>query len=226
MKKVVLFGTSAAAEVAHFSFSHDSPYDIAAFTVDGKYLKEETFCGLPVVPFEEVQSLYPPAEYDMFVAVYASRINRTRAEKYQQAKAKGYELVSYISSKAITWPGLIVGENCLISEGVICKPFLRIGDNVVVLPGANLGHHAVIQDHCFIAAHAIILGAATIGSHSVIGANAVIQDAMTVAPECVIGAGVVINKPTQEKEVYVVTPPTLLSMPSDKMANFLFSRRS
>ncbi len=224
MKKIIIFGTSAAAELVHFTFMHDSSYDIAAFTVDGHYLKEQTFCGLPVVPFEDVESFYPPSEYSMFIAVYASRINRTRAEKFHQAKAKGYELVSHVSSKAVISPGLAMGENCLISEGVICKPFLKIEDDVIILSGANLGHHSVIKSHCFIAAHAVILGRVTVESFCIIGANATILDSVTVASECVIGAGAMINENTQAKGVYVTNPPTLLSMSSDKMAKFLFSR--
>lgn len=105
MEKVVIFGPSAGAKLAHFSLTHDSPYEVVAFTIDRSYIKEEKFCGLPVIPFEEVESIYPPDGYKMFVSILASRVNKTRAEKYQQAKTKGYELISYVSSKAITSPG-------------------------------------------------------------------------------------------------------------------------
>ena len=50
-KKLVIFGASNFAEVAHYYFTHDSPYSVAAFTVDASYLKESSFRGLPVVPF-------------------------------------------------------------------------------------------------------------------------------------------------------------------------------
>jgi sugar O-acyltransferase (sialic acid O-acetyltransferase NeuD family) len=224
MEKVVLFGTSSATNLIHFTLTHDSPYEVAAFTVDRSYIKEEKFCGLPVVPFEEIETVYPPDEYRMLVAIFASRVNKTRAEKYQQAKAKGYELISYISSKAITWPGLKVGDNCFIGEGVICRPFLEIGNNVIILPGACIGHNSVIKDHCFIAANTTLLGSVTVEPYCVLGANATILDGITVARECVIGAGSVIQENTQEKGVYRVNPPTLLPLPSDRLGNILFRR--
>lgn len=226
MEKVVIFGTSAAAILSHFSLTHDSPYEVVAFTVDRSYIKEPTLCGLPVVPFEDLQTLYPPGEYRMHVAIFASKVNKTRAQKYQQAKDKGYQLVSYVSSKAILAPGVEVGDNCFIGEGAICRPFLKIGNNVFILPGAAIGHHSVIQDHCFISARAVVLGAVTVETYSVLGANSTILDGVTVARECVVGAGCVINENTQAKGVYRVNPPTLLPLPSDKLAGILFARRS
>ena len=225
MEKVVIFGTSAGAKLSHFSLAHDSPYEVVAFTVDRSYIKEENFCGLPVVPFEEIQSIYPPGDYKMLVALLASRVNKTRAEKYHQAKSKGYELISYISSKAITWPGLVVGDNCFIGEGTICRPFLEIGNNVMIMAGAFLGHDSVIKDHCFIASRAVLLGAVTLEPYCFLGANSTILDGVTIARECVVGAGAVIHENTQEKGVYRANPPTLLPLPSDKLGNILFARQ-
>ena len=225
MEKVIIFGTSAAAVLSHFSLTNDSPYEVVAYTVDQGYIKEQELRGLPVVPFEEVESIYPPSDYKMLVAIFASRVNKTRAEKYDQAKAKGYELISYISSKANIWPGLVVGDNCFIGEGTICRSFLNIGNNVIVLPGAFLGHDTFIKDHCFIAARAVLLGGVTVEPYSCIGANATILDGVTVARACVIGAGAVIHENTQEKGVYRVNPPTLLPLPSDRLEKLLFARR-
>lgn len=226
MERVVIFGTSAAAILSHFSLTHDSPYEVAAFTVDRNYMKEQELRGLPVVPFEEVESIYPPGDYKMLVAVFASRVNKTRAEKYQQAKTKGYELISYISSTAITWPGLVVGDNCFIGEGSICRPFLKIGNNAMIMAGTFLGHDSVIKDHCFIASRAVLLGGVTVEPYCCLGANSTILDGVTVARACVIGAGAVIHENTQEKGVYRVNPPTRLPLPSDKLENLLFARRS
>lgn len=225
MKKVVIFGTSSAAALTHFALTHDSSYEIEAFTVDRKYMKNQEFCGLPVIPFEEVETTYPPGEYRMMVAVFASRVNKTRAEKYTQAKEKGYELINYISSQAIVSPGLEIGDNCFIGEGVICRPSLKIGNDVIILPGAFLGHDSVIKEHCFIAARAVVLGAVTVEPYCTIGANATVLDAVTVATECIIGAGSVIHENTQEKGVYRANPPTLLPLSSDRMAKLLFARQ-
>jgi hypothetical protein len=51
MAKVVVFGTELVAELAHYYLTNDSEHEIVAFTVNKEYIKEDTFCGLPVLPF-------------------------------------------------------------------------------------------------------------------------------------------------------------------------------
>jgi sugar O-acyltransferase (sialic acid O-acetyltransferase NeuD family) len=225
MEKVVLFGTSEGSKLVHFALSRDPSYEVAAFTVDRAYIKEEKFCGLPLIPFEEVEAVYPPGDYKMMVAIYANEMNRVRAEKYNQAKEKGYTLISYIHPQAIVAPDLVIGDNCFISEGAICRPCLTIGNDVIVMAGAFIGHYAVIKDHCFIGNRAVVMGAVIMESFCVIGPNATILEDVTLGRECLIGGGAVIQKNTQEKEVYRANPATLLSLSSDKLAKIVFRKR-
>jgi sugar O-acyltransferase (sialic acid O-acetyltransferase NeuD family) len=222
MKKLVIFGNSPAAIQSHYDFTNDSQYEVAAFTVDRDDIREKELLGLPVVPFEDVESIYPPADFNMFVAVYFNRVNQVRMMKYVQAKEKGYKLVSYVSSRAIVWPGLVVGDNCMICDGANIRPFTRIGNDTFIMPEAVIGHDAVVGDHCYLAINAVLLAGTKVESCCVIGANSTILNGVTVARECVISAGAVINKNTQEKGVYTVNQPILQPLPSDKMANVLF----
>jgi sugar O-acyltransferase (sialic acid O-acetyltransferase NeuD family) len=218
--KVVIFGANEMAMMSHFYLSHDSSHEVVAFTVDREFIKEESFCGLPVVPFEDIESLYPPDDHKMLVAIMFGRLNRTRAEKYSQVKAKGYKLISYISSKAMTWPGLEVGDNTIILEGSVIGPFAQIGNNVIV-SGSFVAHHAIIKDHCFIGAHATILGCVEIEPYCFIGANSTIQQWVVVARECIIGAGSIINKNTPERAVFVSKPAELMDKPSNLLNTWL-----
>jgi sugar O-acyltransferase (sialic acid O-acetyltransferase NeuD family) len=220
-EKVVIFGATEAAILSHFYLTYDSPYEIIAFTVNRDYIKEETLCELPVVPFEDIVSIYPPSDCKMFVAIMFGRVNRTRAEKYYEAKAKGYELISYVSSKAVTWPGLVVGDNCLIGQSCSIGPFVKIGNNVSISGGSVVGHDSVIKDHCFLAAHTVILGLVTIEPYCFLGANSTIRDNITIARECIIGAGATITKSTRERGVYIDQPAELLPKRSDELSTWL-----
>src|SRR5262245_46838134 len=105
MAEIVVFGVGNWAELAHFYFQHDSPHQVVAFTVDRAYLKEDRFKGLPVVAFDEVETHYSPDRYRMFIPVSFKKMNHVRADRYNSAKQRGYRFVSYVSSKATTWPG-------------------------------------------------------------------------------------------------------------------------
>ena len=62
--KVVIFGVLDTAELAHYYLTNDSPYEVVAFTVNKKYLLENTFTPrgtdkvYPVVAFEELEYYY------------------------------------------------------------------------------------------------------------------------------------------------------------------------
>jgi sugar O-acyltransferase (sialic acid O-acetyltransferase NeuD family) len=221
VKKVILFGNNEVASVNHYHFTHDSEYEVAAFTVDKKFIKEESFHGLPVLPFDTVESIFSPKEYAMALPLGYRKLNRFRMEKCNQAKAKGYRLVSYVSSKAFIWKGLVTGENCFIYENAMVGPFAHIGDNVILSPGSNIGHHSKIGDHCFVASGAVVLGEVNVGPFCVLGGNSTIVDGVAVAAECIIAAGVTITKDTVERGVYTVRPAELAPKRSNELATWL-----
>jgi len=114
MSKVIVFGAGQLSEVARFYLTHDSPHEVVAFTVDADFLCGTRHLGLPMVPFENVESTYPPDDFHTFLPLRYKEVNHARARKYREAKAKSYRLVSYVSTRALVWPNLATGENCLI----------------------------------------------------------------------------------------------------------------
>lgn len=191
------------AEMAHFYFERDSDHEVVAFTVHGDNISEREYRGLPVLPFEEIAESHPPSDYGMFVGVGYSNVNKTRAAIFAQAKEKGYELVSYISSKATFWDANEVGENVFVFEDNTIQPFVKIGDDVILWSGNHLGHWAEIGDHVFISSHCVIAGYTKIGAYSFLGVNSTFRDEITVGEHNVIGAGAIIMKDTADHEVYV-----------------------
>lgn len=202
MSDVVLFGVSDFAQVAHEYLRHDSPHEVVAYTVDEQYIDQSMLSGVPVVPFERLEQTHPPADYAMFVAVGFSRVNKTRRELYERCRGRGYELISYVSSRAMHLGEVEVGDNCFIFESNVIQPFVRIGNDVIVWSGNHIGHHSRIGDHCFVASHAVISGNVTIGEETFVGVNATFRDGVTVGPRNVIGAGALIMKDTEEGNVY------------------------
>jgi sugar O-acyltransferase (sialic acid O-acetyltransferase NeuD family) len=202
MKKVVIFGTADFAQVMSVYITKDSPYDVAAFTVHERYLGERQLLGHEVVAFETLEQRFPPDTHAMCVAIGFKAMNRARTDIYTACKAKGYELITYVSSKALHFGEFEIGDNSFVFEGNVIQPFVRIGNNVVLWCGNHVGHHARIGDNCFVASHAVISGRVTIGQDCFVGVNATIRDGVTIAPGCVIGAGAVILRDTVERGVY------------------------
>ena len=215
--KVVVFGTGSFAQVVHFYLTNDSNYEVVAFTVNESHLREREFLGLPVVPFEQLERELSPDSFKMYVAVGNKRVNRLRAAVYDEAKRKGYTLVSYISSKCTHWGDTLIGDNCFIFEDNTIQPFVRIGNDVVIWSGNHIGHHATIGDHCFITSHVVISGHSQVGPYCYLGVNATIRDSISIGESCLIGAGALIMRPTKKGEVYVGQRTKPDSRKSDEM---------
>lgn len=203
MSKLVIFGAGDIARLAHYYFTRDSEHEVAAFTVDEKYIRGDTFLDLPLVPFEEVAAGYPADEYKMFVALSYAKMNKLREEKYHQAKQNGYELASYISSHCSFLTDHPVGDNCFVLEDNTIQPFVKIGNDVTLWSGNHIGHDAVIEDHCFLASHIVVSGNVRIRNNCFIGVNATLRNSITIAPETLIGGGAIIMKDTVEQGVYL-----------------------
>ena len=219
MKKIIIFGTGAFAEVVKYYLTHDSDYDVVAFTAHRKFIIEDKFCGLPVTAFEDTESKYPPTEFSMFIAMGYKNMNKIRAQIFNESKKKGYELISYVNSKATVWDDLSIGENCFIFENNVIQPFVKIGNDVILWSGNHIGHHSKISDHCFISSHVVISGSVTIGSNCFLGVNSTIRDGVKIEDECLIGANVYVENNTQAKQVYKSPKSTLLEISSDQLKN-------
>lgn len=217
MARLVIFGAGDIARLAHYYFTRDSEHEVAGFTVDEQYRRADTFLDLPLVAFESVVETYPPGDYKMFVALSYARMNKLRAEKYNQAKTSGYELASYVSSRCSFLTDHPVGDNCFILEDNTIQPFVKIGNNVTLWSGNHIGHDSLIDDHCFLASHIVVSGYVHICSYCFIGVNATLRNSIKIARETLIGAGAVIMKDTVERGVYLPERAKLSSKNSSEI---------
>ncbi len=210
MNKVIIFGLQDFAELAHYYLVHDSKFDVVAFTVNEKYLPvDKMFRNLPVVPFEGLESEYSKDDYYLFAPMSPKGMNKIREKVYLEGKAKGYQFISYISSKASRF-GNTIGENCFILEDNTLQPFASIGNNVVMWSGNHIGHHGLIKDHVSFTSHVVLSGHCIVEPYSFFGVNATIRDGLTIAEGTLIGMGACVTKNTKPWSVYVGAPATLL----------------
>lgn len=205
-KPLVLVGAGELAQIAYEYFTHDSGYEVKAFTVESQYVKEPSLFGLPIVPFEELEKHFGPGDVSLFVAIPSSDLNRLRTRLYQEGKKRGYGFATYVSSRAFVWRNAVIGENSFIFENNVIQPFVTVGDNCVLWSGNHVGHRTVIRDNVFIASHAVISGYCDIGENCFIGVNATINDNVKVGAFCVIGSGALIAKDAEAERIYVSSP--------------------
>lgn len=206
MAKVVIFGILDTAELAHYYLNNDSVHEVVAFTVSKEFIESDSFKGLPVVPFEDITELYPPSDYFLFAPMTAKKMNTLREKIYKEGKSKGYNFISYVSSKTTLFDNEI-GENCFILEDNTIQPFTKIGNNVILWSGNHIGHHGEIKDHVFFTSHVVMSGHCIVESHCFFGVNATIRDYSNIAKGTLLAMGSSLTKKeTEEWGVYVGNP--------------------
>ncbi|MCX6355551.1 MAG: acetyltransferase [Candidatus Aureabacteria bacterium] len=201
-KKLIIVGASAFGEVAYEYFTHDSDFKVVAFSAEKALIRREELFGLPVLPFEDLETRFHPSEHYVFVALVYNQMNRPRTRLYQMAKAKAFRIATYVSSKAFVWRNARIGENCFIFEDNTVQPFVTIGNNVILWSGNHIGHHSIIRDNCFISSHVVVSGFCDIGENCFLGVNSTIANNITVGKDCFLGAGALLQKSTEEGMVY------------------------
>lgn len=220
-RPLVILGKGELAQLAHFYFTQDSQRSVAGFTVDAKYIDGPQYMGLPLVPYEELSLLFPPGEFDLFVAIGYTNLNAVRAERCKQARELGYGLATYVSSRASVWPGLQIGGNSLVMEGNYIQAFANLGEGVIMFCGSVASHHCSIGDHCFISSGAIICGGVHIGARTFIGANATVREHLRVGSDCIVGAGAMILKDTADGSGYITSGTPDSGIPSRRLRSLL-----
>jgi sugar O-acyltransferase (sialic acid O-acetyltransferase NeuD family) len=202
-KDLIIFGIGKISDVIFYYASRECGFNVAAFCVDKEYIGSGKFNGLPVVSFEDVEKNYPPARYDMFVAVGYHDLNRLREKKCSEAQQKGYELASVISPLANIPFNVTAGWNCFIMPPALVHPCVTIGNNVFIWSGAMVGHHSVIEDHCWLTSCCNISGNVHLGANTFVAVNATVGHSVIIGKNCFLGANALVTKNVEDEKVII-----------------------
>jgi acetyltransferase-like isoleucine patch superfamily enzyme len=209
MSKVVLFGIGRGADVAFRFLTRDSDHEICGFAVDRRYLDREHFHDLPVVPFEDVESRFPPDQFKMFVLLGYQRMNAFRADKYLEAKRKGYSFISYTNSSFYQSISLDV----------------KIGNNVVMWSSNHVGDLTNIGDHVWLASHVTVAAEVIVQPYCFLGIGATIGNRVTLAERTFVAANALVASDTVENAVCVTGESERVDVDSGTFLRVMTAKR-
>ncbi len=219
-KEIIIFGNGEIAKLAYFFFNRFSDYKVVAFSVDEKNLKSNSFLDLPLVNVEELSKIYPPENFDAFIALSYNKLNLMREEKYLYFKSLNYDLVSFIHPSAIISDDVVIGENCFILENQLIQPFSKVDNNVTMWSGNHIGHGSVISSHSWISSQVVISGNVNIGKRCFLGVNSCLRDNINIGDDVMIGMGANVTSNIKSGEV-VIPENTRVFSHDSKQAKFI-----
>jgi acetyltransferase-like isoleucine patch superfamily enzyme len=204
VSRIVLFGAGRGASVAHRFFAGDTEHEIVGFAIDGELLSAKEYRGLPLVAFEDVQRRFPPETCRMHILLGYQQMNGLRMRKFEEAKAKGYTLESYVASDIFRVEPIGLGENCFILDNQSISLDVTIGNNVVMWSSNHIGDMSVVRDHAWIASHVTVAANVTIDERAFVGIGATISNGVRIGAESLVGANVMVSSDTAPRSVHVL----------------------
>ena len=201
---VVVLGIGSFGRLARRYLDSDGAYRVVAFSAHERFCTRDDLDGLPVLPFESLGKRHPPGAVHVFVGAGYGRVNRDRSEMLEEVRARGYEIATYVSSRAILWPESQLGEGCFVFENVTIQPDASVGRGVIIWSGSTVCHDSILEDFCFLASNVVVSGNVRLGHHTFAGANATFRDGVTTGAFTVVGAGAAILKDTAERSVHSI----------------------
>lgn len=215
--KVIIYGVGKFAEYVRYIFDNDSDLEVCAYCIESKYKKEEISIedDIPLLNFDNIEESYSINDYKMIIAVGDNNI---RERLFKEAKIKGYEMASYLSTKAVYWDNLNYGENVIITEDTGIQPFVSIGNNCIII-GAKIGHHSKIGNNVLMSC-TFIAGNVEIGDNSFLGLNSSFKQNIKLGKHNIIGMNSLITHDTNDFEFYT-GPKAVKRTITSKKINYL-----
>jgi sugar O-acyltransferase (sialic acid O-acetyltransferase NeuD family) len=203
-KKSVIFGIGDFAELlyCHLNKNTNNTPMVCGFTMNQMYLSSQEFCGLPVVPFEDIVYQFPPDDYGVFLCVGYKEMNEGRRIIFESIKANGYNILSFIHPTAQI-NTMHIGEGTIAMPNSIVGEYCTIGKSNIFYHGSMVAHHSHVGDYNFFAVSSCVAGHVTVGNSCFFGAHSTVRNGLTIADHTLIGANAYVDKDTDPLSVIV-----------------------
>jgi len=210
MKKLIIFGNSLMAEVAHYYFEKFSNYEVICFSADRKFIKKKFLNKKKIIPTNELLNINKK-DNELFVAIGYSKMNSIRENFFKFFKSKGFKIANFIHPNANVYSSNI-GVNNFIMENVCLNPYSKIGDNNIIWSSSILGHHSNLGSNNFLSGNSIISGRCNIKNNCFFGVNSSVKDGVEIKDKCFIDANEYVSQNLKEKMFYnkKVNPKNIL----------------
>ena len=217
-KKTIIYGNGAMAKVLYDYMK--SSFDIVAFCVDKICIKEKTFCNLPLIDFENIENFFDIKKHNMINSVGFIDMNDLRKNKINEAKKKGYEIISYIDKTVKIRDNVFIDKGCIILDFVSIHPGAKIGEGTFISSNVNIGHDCIIGKYNWINSGVSIAGNTTIGDSCFLGVNSSIGNDVKIGNQNFIAANAHVSKNTLDNQTYLTQNAKLIKLKSKNFIKF------
>jgi sugar O-acyltransferase (sialic acid O-acetyltransferase NeuD family) len=166
-------------------------YEVVAFLDDTPGRAGQTLIGLPIWSGGELEEL---AQRGIGSVASHIAVREFRVKLRDRAIAAGLTLPNVVHPKAFLSPSVQLGCGNVIKAGAIVDTDSMIGDCCIIDNGVLVPHHNVIDDGVHLAPGAVMGGGCTVGELTLIGIGSVVSSRIQIGRNVIVRPGsVVVN---------------------------------
>lgn len=218
MKKTVIFGVTPFSFLIREDMEADG-HHVSAFTVNRAYLPEKWEDSAPLVAFEDLDTWAGEDGFEVIVTVGYKKMNEHRKAVFDQCRERGYEIGSFIHSRA-RCEAAKMGVGNILLEGSRISRFSVVGDGNIFVNDTVIGHESEVGSFNFFAGMTTG-GIVHIGDHCFLGMKSIVCNNIRVGSYTLLGAGTVLSKDSEEHMVVMPAKNRTMKLDLESMDSLL-----
>lgn len=188
MKKVVVFGNNALADIVQFYLGEEGIDSIRVLNREflpqlyGENLDKE------VLAIEEAIEQYGSNQLCAYITIGYNQMNSIRMIVYKWLKENGVEILNFIHNTSYIASNCNVGEGNIFLENVVVQPYVSIGNCNIFFSNTTICHHSKVNNFNYFSPGSVVCGRVSIGDKNFIGANCTVRNDISIGDSCILGA--------------------------------------
>ena len=204
MRNLIIFGDTPFAERVFKYINFEGKDKVIAFTQEKNFISKKELQGLPVIPFEELDSF--EESFEIVLGIGYTKMNKLKERIYDMCISNGYKIATYISTNAIVYTNDIQ-EGCFIAPGSVVGPGCKIGKGNYLESSVVLSHDNELGDFNFLSTNTVFGGFSKVESNCFLGLHSTIKNDVTIASDNLFGSAVnVLTSVVNRGGVFVGNP--------------------
>lgn len=192
MKKLLIFGCTELARLAHYYATKEMGANVLGFVIDESHASANESLAAPLFLWPEAVEKFSSQETVFFVATGYKRM-RGREDVYTRVKQAGYVLANVFGRSSYIAQDVAMSDNNFIMPGAVLEPGTVLGANNVVWSNATICHDSRIGNHNFIAANVTLGGGVSVGDRNFFGFSSIVLQGRKVQSDTLIAAGSLVR---------------------------------
>lgn len=187
MKQLLIIGAGGMGRCVYNIAINSCGYG-TEFIVKGFLEKEvktmDGYDGYPPIVADDDSYVITPE--DVFVCSIGDV--KTKTIVVESYRKRGAKFMSLIHKKAILGMNVVLGDGCVIDEGVHIDPDVKVGDNCLIQAQTIIGHDSRIGANVRIDSQSFLVGGTVVDDCATIYTKAMINHNVTIGKNAVVGA--------------------------------------